>query len=288
MLDRFSTFELQHPTAAPAPPKGQGWCHELKHDGYRMVIGAEGGRVRFRSRGGLDWVERFPELAREIAKFRVPVIMDGEVAVADEEGVTEIGLLEEALARGETSRVIFCAFDLLCEGERDRRLLPYLERKEALAALLRRSKVGGILYVDHMEGDGAALLAAAVERGAEGIVAKRIDAAYRAGRNRSWLKSKVSTEGLFPIVGFVGAGRIESLLVAEPGVLEPVGRVEFVQRIIGARNGAAALRSLAKGGRDKDGVVWVEPRLVARVRTFGRTRRGMLRHPVLVDVVVAG
>ena len=75
---------------------------------------------------------------------------------------------------------------LMLNGE-DLRRKPFAERKAALRKLLRRSR-DGIQYVEHTEGDGEEMFQAACKLGLEGIVSKRIDAPYRSGPARSWLK----------------------------------------------------------------------------------------------------
>ena len=123
----------------------------------------------------------------------------------------------------------------------------------------------------------------------EGIVSKRADAPYRSGPSSSWLKCKHSSIGTFQVVGYVPDGRrIEALLVAEalPRGLRPVGRVEF--RLPGvldddARDALAFLTRPAPCIRvhASRGVRWVEPKLMATVKHFGRTGGGALRAGVL-------
>jgi bifunctional non-homologous end joining protein LigD len=84
---------------------------------------------------------------------------------------------------------VACAFDLLMLDGDDLHRKPLAERKAALRKLLKRTK-GGIQYVEHVEGDGAAMFVAACKLGLEGIVSKKIDAPYRSGLSKSWLKTK--------------------------------------------------------------------------------------------------
>ena len=80
------------------------------------------------------------------------------------------------------------AFDLLVAGD-DIRRKPLIERKAALQWVLRRSR-GGIQYVEHAEGHGDKLFAAVCDLGLEGIVSKKIDAPYRSGPSKTWIKVK--------------------------------------------------------------------------------------------------
>jgi bifunctional non-homologous end joining protein LigD len=94
----------------------------------------------------------------------------------------------EELSRREAARTaILYAFDLIehdCEDLRDR---PFLERKAALAWLLRDTEAG-ILLNEHVAEDGATVFAHACRLGAEGIVSKKVDGAYRSGPCRLWIK----------------------------------------------------------------------------------------------------
>ena len=84
---------------------------------------------------------------------------------------------------------IACAFDLLMLDGDDLRRKSFFERKAALRKVLRRAK-GGIQYVEHVEGDGAGMFEAVCKLGLEGIISKRLDAPYRSGLSKSWIKIK--------------------------------------------------------------------------------------------------
>ena len=84
---------------------------------------------------------------------------------------------------------VACAFDLMMLDGDDLRRTPFAERKAALRKLLKRTK-GGIQYVEHVEGDGAEMFGAICKLGLEGIVSKKLNAPYRSGLSKSWLKTK--------------------------------------------------------------------------------------------------
>lgn len=52
------------PSRAPKPPAGLDWVHEIKHDGYRLIVRREGDTVRLFTRRGYDWSDRYPAIAR--------------------------------------------------------------------------------------------------------------------------------------------------------------------------------------------------------------------------------
>ncbi len=173
------------PTVAKVPPRGDGWVHELKHDGYRLQIHVRDGRVRLYTMNGADWTKRYPRIVEEASRLREPLIIDAEVVRLDDEGVADFDTLH---SRTADQNAVACAFDLLLAGD-DLRQPPLIERKNALRWVLRKSR-GGIQYVEHTEGDGAKMFTAACELGLEGIVTKRLTSPYRSGPSKSWIKVK--------------------------------------------------------------------------------------------------
>ncbi|MBN8997982.1 MAG: DNA ligase, partial [Rhizobiales bacterium] len=177
-------------TLVEAAPEGGDWVFEIKFDGYRAVVAADGAAVRISTRNGLDWTARFAPLARAIGELGLDrVLIDGEIVVLDENGVSDFGALQNAVEEGGGRPVLF-AFDLLVDGGKPIGRRPLAERKARLRTLLREApKDGRVFFSDHVEGDGAAMLATLCGKGFEGIVAKRAGAAYRPGQ-RDWLKIK--------------------------------------------------------------------------------------------------
>ena len=92
--------------------------------------------------------------------------------------------LRSELARKNSDRLIYYAFDLLFLDGVDLRSSPLHERKRRLQQLLRKSSPD-FLYAQHLEGDGQTVFTQACEMGLEGIVSKRADAPYRSGRSES-------------------------------------------------------------------------------------------------------
>ena len=174
------------PTVSQRPPRGPGWAHELKHDGYRLQIHVRDGRVRLYTMNGAEWSKRYPLIVKEAARIKGVAIIDAEVVWIGSEGVADFDALH---SRVNDHNAIACAFDLLMLDSDDLRRKPFAERKAALRKVLRHAK-GGIQYVEHVEGDGAKMFKAVCKLGLEGIVSKRLDAPYRSGLSKSWLKTK--------------------------------------------------------------------------------------------------
>jgi bifunctional non-homologous end joining protein LigD len=181
-----------------APPFGQpGWIYELKFDGYRMMAGVDGGQVQLATRNGADCTRWFPEVAQGLAQLPGgPHVIDGEVCVLDERGVSNFNRLQHRARRRcfypECDAVVFCAFDLLAIDGHSIIGLPLVTRKQRLADLLSPAPPS-VLYVGHFEAEhGRVLFDQAVHQlGLEGLVAKRAVSCYRPGeRSPDWVKVK--------------------------------------------------------------------------------------------------
>ena len=86
------------PTLVEEPPAGDGWIHEIKHDGYRVQIIVDGGRARGLTRNGLDWTKRFGPVVDCAAGLRcTSAIIDGELVVQDERGVSDFHAVRAAI-----------------------------------------------------------------------------------------------------------------------------------------------------------------------------------------------
>jgi bifunctional non-homologous end joining protein LigD len=165
---------------------GPRWAHELKHDGYRLQIHVREGRVRLYTINGYDWSGRYPLILEEGMRINVTAIMDAEVVCIDGKGVPTFETLH---SRCNDHLAFACAFDLLMVGDEDLRHLPFAKRKAALRKLLKADRAG-IQYVEHTEGNGGEMFKAVCKLGLEGIVSKKVDASYRSGPSKTWIKVK--------------------------------------------------------------------------------------------------
>jgi bifunctional non-homologous end joining protein LigD len=176
-----------NPSRALKPPSGLDWVHEIKHDGYRLIVRRDGKVVRLFTRRGHDWTDRYPAIAAAAAKLRAESFtVDGEAVVVSADGVA----IFDALHRRHKARnATLYAFDLLELDGEDLRPLPLSARKAKLARLLAR-KPTGIVFNEHTDEDGATVFRHACATGLEGIVSKRLTASYRSGSSRDWIKVK--------------------------------------------------------------------------------------------------
>jgi len=280
-----------------------GWLFELKLDGYRVRAARQAGEARLVTRNGHDIAAAFPEIARALAALPYEgLIVDGELVVPDEAGRPSFQRLQNRakvsraldVRRGAVeSPAVLYVFDVLAFGGYDLRPLPLERRKPLLEQIVPR--VGPIKYLSHFEKDGEALYEQVVKLGLEGVVAKKADSPYRAGRSPNWLKIRADRTDDFVVVGFTrpkgsrsGFGALD-LGAYENGKLVYAGRV-------GSGFTAAQLKEvsavLERGVRpapafsgpvpQDPGHTWVEPALVVEVRYKEWTDEGLLRQPVFV------
>jgi len=270
------------------PPNGPGWGHEVKLDGYRLQLRAVKGKVTLRTRNSLDWTARFSAIAAE-AKRLPDCLIDGEVVALDEHRVPSFSALQAALSEEKSDTLVFFAFDLLFEKDRDLRELPLAERKARLERLLEPGGDEHIRFVRHLESRGDTVLASACKMGLEGIVSKKLDAPYRSGRGETWRKAKCRAGHEVVLGGWTHeSGTLRSLLagVNRDGYLAYVGRIGtgYTRRI--AEELVPQLTALTTdkspfGGdnapKKEKNVRWLKPKLVAEIELAGWTGSGMIR-----------
>jgi bifunctional non-homologous end joining protein LigD len=296
-------------TLGPLPADEDAWAYEIKWDGIRALAYVEAGALTVRSRKGLDITPRYPELGPLAAALSGrDVILDGEIVAFDDAGLPRFERLQQRMNVTTPTRIAALAravpvvleiFDLLWLDDRSRLRRPYLERREQLAAL----GLNGDHWqtTAHRLGGGSDLLAASLERGLEGIIAKRPQSTYEPGRRtRSWVKVKNTSRQELVIGGWLpGTGRrgqrLGALLVGyyDPSerdadgrpVLRYAGKVgtgfteaelDRLQRLL---EPLATETSPFTGRQPERGARFVRPELVAEVEFTEWTRAGMLRHP---------
>jgi bifunctional non-homologous end joining protein LigD len=182
-------FEPCLPTRGTNVPVGPDWLHEIKYDGYRLIVQKlDRKRVRLFTRNGRDWTNRYPLIVEAALKNRTPsFVIDGEAVLLGVDGVSDFNGLH---SRRHDDQVQLYAFDVLALGGDDLRKLPLHLRKNNLARLLARRR-DGIFASDFEQGEiGPDLFRHACKLGLEGIVSKRRESQYRAGRSPDWIKVK--------------------------------------------------------------------------------------------------
>jgi bifunctional non-homologous end joining protein LigD len=158
----------------------------VKHDGFRILARKLGERANVWSRRGADFTDRFSAIAEAVRGLKADrALIDGEAIVMRDDGRSDFHAL---LTKRGGVQATLVAFDLLRREGEDLRLRPIEARREALMRLV--AGVGGILFSEALDVEGAVVFAKACELGLEGIVSKREGSFYRSGKSRNWLKTK--------------------------------------------------------------------------------------------------
>ena len=278
-------------------PQGEGWLHEIKLDGYRILCRISNGRVSLITRNRQDWTERLTFLARAATELSVDnALLDGEVVALNENGTTNFQLLQNSLSTHATENLAYYVFDLIHLNGNDLMQLPLLTRKETLGEILKsKSSSSAIRYSEHWLGEGDRLYDEACRSGFEGVISKRSDQPYKPGRGRDWVKTKCVQNQEFVIGGFTDpAGSRAGLGALLVGFHDGRGRLVYAGKVgTGfSRQSLADLRSRLDSlaskatpfinpprGAEARGVHWVKPELIAAISFAEWTGDNRLRHP---------
>jgi bifunctional non-homologous end joining protein LigD len=282
-------------TLVDKPPSGDEWLHEIKYDGYRIGARVRTGRVSLYTRNGNDWTAAFPEIADAIATLGLDdALIDGEAAVVLPDGRTSFQALQNTAGGGSRGTLVYFVFDLLRLNGEHVESRPLEERKALLKKLVGGRSIGRIRFSEHIEGNGDAFFSEACRAGLEGIVSKRRDQPYRAGRHGGWVKTKCVQRQEFVIGGFTDpegtrAG-IGALLIGyyEGERLVFCGKVgtgfthklalELRARLERIEQKTCPFTPPPAGGLGRN-AHWVKPELVCEVEFTEWTSDGKIRHP---------
>jgi DNA ligase D len=286
------TMKPQLAAETTEPVKGDGWLHEIKFDGYRTIALVSDGKVKLLTRTGIDWTDRYGVLTQAFDALPVKeAILDGEIVVVDENGISHFADLQQALSDHASERLTFFAFDVMYLDGYDLTKVALSDRKGLLRNLLAPvvSASSAIQFSDSFEGDAQVLYDHATEIGLEGIISKRADATYLQARSKTWVKTKALQTADFPIVGYTlstAAAGIGAIALGEwvDGELEYRGKCgtgfsadELVSML-------ERLKPLAAPGQRLEGmpkeVIAVRPVLTAHVHYANLTADNWLRHAV--------
>lgn len=295
------------------PDRLTGWAIEPKWDGIRIIADVSARDVRLWTRNGNDKAPQFPEIVRALRSLAADggsLVLDGEIVALDRRGrALRFQALqgrmhaesEETIARNAAATTTaFVAFDLLADRDRTLTSLPFAERRKALEARVPSRRGAIVRRGESVRCASAAakkLFTRAREEGWEGVLLKRLDAPYVAGkRTPDWRKVKLEREQEFVIGGYsaptTGTARAHfgALLVGyydDRGSLRYAGKVGTgytVPMLAALARMLAPLRRETSPFADAPRAVaasttWVKPVLVAQVRYNEMTDAGILRQP---------
>ena len=278
------------------PPDDENWAYEVKWDGYRTLAFVAAGTTRLQSSNLLDVTAKYPELAEFAGSVNSSsAIIDGELVVLDSDGRPSFELMQQ-----HATQVAFYVFDVLSVDGHDTIGLAYEQRRELVGGLVEAGP--NWMVPAHRIGDGAALVAATVERGLEGVMAKRLGSTYIPGkRSPNWRKVKNRHTVEVVIGGYkLGTGNRGStfgaLLVGVPegDGLRFAGGVgtgfnqrtldELSARLADLRTDACPFLSLPPREYSRE-AIWVEPVLRATVEIAEFTNEGYVRHSSFTGLV---
>jgi DNA ligase D-like protein (predicted ligase) len=276
---------------------GADWLLERKFDGERCVARKTGSAVRLESRTGKDLTGTYPEVEAAVADQQSrDLLLDGEVVAYDGDQ-TSFARLQQRLGATSPSPqlvaeypVVYCVFDLLELDGEDLTVRPLVERRARMTGTVRMSSA--LQHSEAWSDESEQRFAAACRSGWEGLIAKRADAPYVAGRSKDWLKLKCVWEQEFVIGGYTdpAGSRTDfgALLVGyyEDGSLRYAGKVGTGYTKATLHDLGLRLRKLETPGSAfvdarpiPRGVHWARPTLVAQIGFAEWTNDARLRQP---------
>jgi bifunctional non-homologous end joining protein LigD len=180
-------------------PSGERWLHEIKFDGYGVQVHLANEAVKIFTRRGHDWTNRFKKIADDAWHIAAgSAIIDGEIVVPAKDGTTDFSVLQNEL-KGQSTKIVLVAFDLLYLNGYDLRKLPLIERKAHLRKIIDGTD---IQFSESFEVNGPEMYAHACKTGLEGVVSKVRDSSYSSGRGNDWVKKTCAQRETLTIAGF--------------------------------------------------------------------------------------
>ena len=274
------------------------WSYEIKFDGYRIMARIDHGDVRLLTRNGHDWTHKLPGQAQALVALGLESAwLDGEMVVADDQGVPDFQALQNAFEAQRSDGILYYLFDLPYLNGVDLREVPVEERRAALATVLKANDQPLLRFSQSFGEEPHALLDSACRMRMEGLIGKRLGSPYVCRRSSDWIKLKCQHRQEFVIVGFTepkgSRHAFGALLLGlhdrDTGELRYAGKV-------GTGFNEATLLSLHEqlkplqvkkpsvvnppGGAEIRDVHWLKPKLLAQVAFAEMTRDGSVRHAV--------
>jgi len=295
------SFSPMLATLVDKPFEEPGWLYEIKWDGYRAVAMINKGKVNLISRNNKPFNDKFYPVVDALKKWDINAIVDGEVVVLNEKGVSNFGALQNWRSEADGD-LFYYIFDVLWLNGYDLKNVPLSKRKEILK---QRIPFNGIIRMsESFETSATEFLEATSKMGMEGIMAKREESLYIEGdRTKEWLKIKSNLRHEVVIGGFTqneGSGKTFSALLV--GVFDN-GRLDYMGKIGTGFNDKTQKEIMAKMKKlatdkvpftekpdvnkpsrfrpnpPKAKVTWLKPELVCEVSYTEITSDGIMRHP---------
>ena len=279
-----------------------GWFYEIKLDGYR-AIAVKSGRVNLFSRRHKSFNHQYPRLVEALGELPEGTVVDGEVVALDDSGRPNFSML--AQFRSGASRIHYFIFDLLVCNDRDLTKLSLSERRETMKSVLNL-RSPRIRIAEQFEVTASDMLAAVRQQQLEGVIGKRKDSVYEAGkRSGAWVKCRANRGQELVIGGYIlGLHGFDSLIVGyyQGKDLMYVARVrngfvpasrrqvfEKIRHLVSTTMPFANLPDTHKShwgdeltAEKMKKCVWLRPEAVAQVEFLEWTEADRLRHSKFV------
>ncbi|WP_415768486.1 DNA ligase D [Pseudomonas sp. LB3P38] len=292
--------ELLKPELATLVEKAPGgeWSYEIKFDGYRIMARIDHDEVKLFTRNGHDWTHKLPAQAEALAALGLESAwLDGEMVVADEQGVPDFQALQNAFDSGRSGNIVYYLFDMPYLNGVDLREVPVEERRVALSTVLNPNKDPLLRFSDAFSEEPEALLNSACQMQMEGLIGKRLGSPYVSRRSSDWIKLKCKHRQEFVVVGFTdpkgSRNAFGALLLGlhdrDSGELRYAGKVgtgfnETTLKRIYEQLKPLQTKKISvvnpPSGFDAKGVHWLKPTLLAEVAYAEMTKEGSVRHAV--------
>ncbi|TMI89137.1 MAG: DNA ligase D [Bacteroidetes bacterium] len=288
-------------TLVDKPFDEPGWQYEIKWDGYRAVAMINKGKVDLISRNNKSFNEKFYPIVDTLKKWKIDAVIDGEVVVLNEKGISNFGSLQNWRSEADGA-LFYYVFDIIWLNGYDLKSLPLTKRREILKENLPNENI--IRVSENFETSAVEFLETTAKMGMEGIIAKKEDSVYIEGdRTREWLKIKSNKRHEVVIGGFTkneGTAKTFSALLV--GVFDN-GRLDYMGKIGTGFNDKMQKEMMAKMKKletkkipfteepdvnkpsrfrpnpPKATVTWLKPELVCEVSYAEITSDGIMRHP---------
>lgn len=284
-------------TLVDSAPEGE-WSYEIKFDGYRIMARIDHDQVQLFTRNGHDWTAKLPKQAEALAALGLESAwLDGEMVVANDQGVPDFQALQNAFDSGRSANILYYLFDLPYLNGVDLREVPVEERRAALATVLGGHEQPLLRFSEAFDETPDALLNSACQMQMEGLIGKRLGSPYVSRRSSDWIKLKCKHRQEFVIVGYTDPKGSRSAFGAlllglhdrDSGQLRYAGKVgtgfnETTLKSILAQLKPLQVKKAAvanpPSGFEAKGVHWLKPKLLAEVAFAEMTKDGSVRHAV--------
>ncbi|MHC8367378.1 DNA ligase D [Pseudomonas sp. ZT5P21] len=284
-------------TLVEKAPGGE-WSYEIKFDGYRIMARIDHGEVRLFTRNGHDWTHKLPKQVEALASLQLESAwLDGEMVVANEQGVPDFQALQNAFDSGRSGNILYYLFDMPYLNGVDLREVPVEERRVALATVLKPNEDPLLRFSDAFAEEPDALLNTACQMQMEGLIGKRLGSPYVSRRSSDWIKLKCKHRQEFVVVGYTdpkgSRNAFGALLLGlhdrDSAELRYAGKVGTGFNETTLKSIYEQLKPLQTRkpsvvnpptGFDAKGVHWLKPTLLAEIAFAEMTKEGSVRHAV--------